>query len=177
MVRSANLINQTWTAEVKRLQWTFETVATTLTLSKLRLGVVSCSPGAQRVSPDDDQAVSTACFDPVVQVEGISGQTGLSRLPGGVSKPCQSSAHQHTAALLGHKVAVTQRKTCSRPWPKLELLSFTTTALVYSDRTAADDIKSMWGGCVLQSIRRERSVEREYMFKRGVINLHLHQPL
>lgn len=63
-------------------------------VKRCSLGACSYSPSAKRVSPNDDQAVSTACLDPVVQVEGISGETALSRLPGGISKPWQRFSHQ-----------------------------------------------------------------------------------
>lgn len=85
-------------------------------------------PSANRVSPDDNQAVSTACFDPVVDVKAIGGQPVFSGLPGGISKPCQSFSHQlqidHRVVLHCHKVAVTQRKAWTKHWPKAELLSF-----------------------------------------------------
>ena len=63
----------------------------------LRFRVFPYWPSAKRVSPDDHQAVSTPGFDPLVQVEGISGQTGFSRLTSGVSKPCQSFSKSTTA--------------------------------------------------------------------------------
>lgn len=46
-------------------------------------------PSAKRVAPDDDQAVPAACLHPLVHVESISGQTGFSRLPRGITKTCQ----------------------------------------------------------------------------------------
>lgn len=133
-------------------------------------GVFPYWPSAERVSPDDDQAVSSAFFDPVVHVEGISSQPGFSRLSGGVSKTCRSLSRRLLFMVTseswsweqsGHKVAVTQRKTLVRHWPKAELISFdclttnissSTTKLVHSDYMSANDIKSMWKACVLQSI-------------------------
>lgn len=51
-------------------------------------------PSAKRVTPDHNKAVSTACFDPVVQVGGIRGQTGLCWLSRGISKTCQKASCQ-----------------------------------------------------------------------------------
>lgn len=77
-------------------QWSkaFILVKECLYLSKILFGVFPDLRSAERVSPDNNQAVFTVCFDPVVHIEGISGQTGFSWLPGGISKPCKRFSHQ-----------------------------------------------------------------------------------
>ena len=52
-------------------------------------------PGAQRVSPQTDRTSSTVFLHPVVQVEDVSGQSGFTRLPSGVSETSLEDMMNH----------------------------------------------------------------------------------
>lgn len=146
--------------------------------------VFSYWPSAKRVSPHDDQAVSTACLNPLVHVESVSGQTGFSRLSRGITKSCPECLHQ---------LLLTDGSQCSSLLPPggshsertlLYVLTWGWTeafSLPYNKQLighdSANDIKSRWGGCVLPSEWKLRSIKMENLFRRRAINLYSYKPL
>lgn len=52
-------------------------------------------PGPQGVSPEDDGAVPTACFGPVVQRQDVSGEAALRGLSTGVPIACKDTLPHH----------------------------------------------------------------------------------